>query len=105
YVNLDVRAATNIPSAHGRHRFAVGSQKGAPAVEILIEQNTLTIITGHEPLSIPLPKPGDWQNLQLVLDLQARTFSGGVGLPMAVTSFTNRPLSAEWNGVVDSVAI
>src|SRR6185436_13115638 len=88
YVNIDFRAATNDPSARGQHRFAVGSRRGTPAVEIMIGQDAVTVVTGNDPLPIPLPKAGDWQNLQLALDLPARTFSGAVGMPKAITSFT-----------------
>ena len=34
------------------------------------------LLPGSDPLEIPLPKPGHWQNLQLTLDLRSRTFSG-----------------------------
>ena len=105
YANLDFRAATNKPSARGQHRFAVGSLHGPPAVEVLIAPSTLTMVTGVDAMAIPLPKPGNWQNLQLTIDLQSRTFSGAVGVHGSVTAITRRSLAADWNGVVNTVTI
>ena len=46
-------------------------------------------------------KPGNqWQNLQLGIDLQARTISGTVGTPEALSSFADKPIS-HWTGTID----
>jgi len=105
HVNLDFRAATNTPSARGQHRFAVGSQHGSPAVEVLISPSSLTMVTGGDSVTIPFPKPGHWQNLQLTIDLQSRTFSGAIGVPGSVIAITRRSLAADWNGVVNTATI
>ena len=46
-------------------------------------------------------KSGQWQNLQLTLDLKSRKVSGAVGQPGDVARFEDVPLSSEWNGRID----
>ena len=105
YVNLDFRAANKDAAARGSHRFWIGAQGGAPAVEVFISSDVVSFPAGDQPEAIRLPKPGQWHNLQLVLDLGARTFSGSVGVPENVTTFQKKPFAAGWIGVVNFLAI
>ena len=105
HINLEFRAATNFVAAAGRHRFLVGSHGGAPAVEIFLSRDSVTWPGGGEPLVIRLPKPGDWHCLQLVLNLDSRTFTGSVGVPGNTVNIGSRPLAAEWKGGINHVAL
>ena len=107
HVNLEFRVATNVPAATGRHRFLVGSHGGTPAVEVWLSRDSLTLPGGGEPQVIRLPKPGEWHCLQLVLNLDARTFTGSVGAAGKTTAIVieARPLAAEWKGGINHVAL
>lgn len=105
HVNLEFRVATNVAAATGRHRFLVGAHDGAPAVEILLAHDSITLPGNGESLVIPLPKPGEWHCLQIVLNLDARTFSGSVGVPGNTTDLAAGRLAARWKGGINHVAI
>ncbi|MDB6039374.1 MAG: Protein of unknown function (DUF1553)/Protein of unknown function (DUF1549)/Planctomycete [Verrucomicrobiales bacterium] len=104
YINIDFRVATNATVATGRHRFWIGAQEDSPAAELFISSASL-LLPGPDRCEIPLPKPGQWNNLQLTLDLNNRVFSGTVGVPGQVVVFTNRPFAKTWPGIIDFMAI
>jgi hypothetical protein len=105
YVSLDFRVAAPDDAAKGAHRLSLGAIAAAPAIEVLISSESLSLHTGDaiEPLSSQ--SPNQWHNLQLGLDLKARTVSGTVGRPGATTDFTAKPFSPDWTGVIDSVEL
>jgi len=105
YVSLDVRVSTDRPAARGRHRFAVGAHGGSFAVEAHLGVDELTLITSGEPQSLRLPKPGDWHQLQLVLDLDARTCTGSLGAPGQLLPLASCALAQDWKGGIDYVAV
>ncbi|MSU36895.1 MAG: DUF1549 domain-containing protein [Pedosphaera sp.] len=105
HVNLEFRVATNVPAATGRHRFLVGSHGGTPAVEAFFSRDNVTLPGGGEPLVIRLPRPGEWHCLQLVLDLDSRTFTASVGVPGNTIDLGTQRLAAEWKGGIDHVAL
>ncbi|MEN9677470.1 MAG: hypothetical protein RIS76_3366 [Verrucomicrobiota bacterium] len=104
FVNLDFRVLTNEPPALGHHRFWLGTQSGAAAVEVLIGQDSLSVRTGDQTEQIRTLKPGAWHNLQLDLDLASRTVAGRIGLPDDVVEFSSRPLSVAWTGPLNFFA-
>ena len=105
FVNLDFRVATNASTALGSHRFWIGKQGGLPAVEVLLSARAVELRAGDAAEPVLLLKPNQWHSLQLALDLHARTFSGLVGTAEGVVSFSNKPFSTSWPGVLDFVGI
>ncbi len=105
YVNLEFRVATNVAAAKGRHRFVVGAQGGAPAVEVLLACDSVTLPGGDAPINVRLPKLGEWHCLQLALDLDARTFTGSVGVPGNTIDLGAHRLAVEWRGGINHVAL
>lgn len=105
HVNLEFRVATNVAAATGRHRFLVGAHGGAAAIELGIGRETVTLPGADAPLILRLPKPGDWHCLQLALNLEARTFTGSVGVPGNTTDLGTQRLSAKWKGGINHVAL
>ena len=104
HVNLDFRAANKDAAARGQHRFWIGAQGAAPAVEVFISSDAVSFPVGDHQENIRLPKPGQWHNLQLTLDLNTRTFSGSVGVPGEVTTIQKKPFAAAWTGAVNFLA-
>ncbi len=105
HVNLDFRIGTNQAPAPGRHRFWLGAQPAAPAVELLLTAETISVRTGDRIEIIRALRTNQWHNLQLTLNLGSGTVSGKIGLPGDVVSFSERPLAAGWTGTLDYFAI
>ena len=105
FVNLDFRVAAPNAAAPGVHRFWVGGRADSPAVEMLISSQTVSLRAGETVEVIRALKPNQWQNLQLALDLQRRTFSGTVGAPGDVVAFSGKNISPAWNGGIEFAAL
>ena len=90
YFNLDFKVATNPATSKGSHRLLIGAQDSQPIVEVLISQDSISFGKGTAQASIPLVKPGEWQSLQLALDLSSRTFEGTVGIPGNLAKISKR---------------
>jgi hypothetical protein len=48
-------------------------------------------------------KPGTWYNLQLTVDLQNKTYSGTIGSPGDITTFTGKQFHPNWDGIADTL--
>ncbi len=105
YLNVDFRVGPSGEPTARAHRLSVGQIGAAPAVEVLVASESLTLRAGETNIPLGSLKPGTWQNLQLALDLKERTVSGQWGAPGAVTTFEAKPLSANWSGVIDYLAL
>ncbi len=104
HVNLDFRVGTNA-GASGEHRFWIGARTPSPAVEVLLSSASITLRAGERTETIRSLQPRQWHNLQLSLDLGARTVSGRIGTPGDVKDFRDFPLSSAWSGTIDFVGI
>ena len=106
FANLDFRmaasdAANSVNNPSAGHRFWIGSYPTSPAAVVLISSDGLYLQTGDLIERIADAKPNNWQNLQLSINLQARTISGTVGAPEALSSFADKPLATNWPGTID----
>jgi mono/diheme cytochrome c family protein len=103
HVNLDFRPAA--PGAKGLHRFWLGAQAGAPAVELFISAEAVFVRAWEKMESVAALKPKTWHNLQLTLDLGNRTFGGTVSRTDDTATFSGKTFTAGWPGVIDYVAL
>ena len=105
YFNVDFR---NISPAvagagGGSYRFYLGHGPGASAaVEAYASSDTFFIRNGDARESVRPLVSGVWQNLQIVLDLEHKTFAGAVGTPGDLTPFAGKNFSAKWDGTIDT---
>ncbi len=102
YVNLDFRAQ---PGASGMHRFWLGAQSGAAAVEVFISGGSITLRSGDGMRVLTELKPKAWVNLQLEIDFGTRTFGGKVDMPERGSAFSGVPFTAGWVGSIDYVGL
>lgn len=105
HANLDFRVAADDGKARGHHRFWIGARAGSAAVEVLLSPDRISLGAGDRTETIRSLKANQWQNLQLTLDLKARTVSGRVGAPGDVVTFDPRPFSPPWNGTIDFMGL
>src|SRR5207302_1990716 len=77
----------------------------SPALEVFISSKAASIRAAGAIEGIRSLKPGQWHNLQLTLDLEARTVSGTLGTPDDVVAFDRQPISQGWSGAIDFVAL
>ena len=102
YVNLDFRAQ---PGATGMHRFWLGAQSGAAAVEVFISGGAISLRSGDGMRVLTELKPKAWVNLQLEIDFGTRTFGGKVDMPERGSAFSGVPFTAGWVGSIDYVGL
>ncbi|MBM3837452.1 MAG: DUF1553 domain-containing protein [Verrucomicrobia bacterium] len=105
HANLDLRMAGTEGQARGHHRFWIGASAGSAAVEIFLFPDLISLRAGDRMEKIRSVKTNQWQNLQLTLDLEARTVSGQVGSPGDVVAFSARPFSPAWSGTIDFMGL
>ncbi|MCX7394576.1 MAG: PSD1 and planctomycete cytochrome C domain-containing protein [Planctomycetales bacterium] len=105
HVNLDFRVAAPEAGAEGLHRFWIGMMPAAPAVEVLISAESVSLRSGETIEVLAAVPPFQWQNMQLTLDLKGRTVSGKVGLPGRMTEFTGKRFVPGWSGAMDLVVL
>lgn len=103
HVNLDFRVTTDGSPAPGRHRFWLGNRTDPAAVEVFLSDQSLTIRTGDSTVTLRPLESGEWVNLQLTLDLSARTVSGRAGVPGDLTDLPARQMASDWNGALEAV--
>jgi hypothetical protein len=103
HVNLDFRVSAPDAAAKGVHRFALGVRDAAPAVEVLISAEALSLRQGETVEKLCDLKSNQWHNLQLILDLKGRSVSGRVGTPGEISEFAGKRFAADAAGVIDSV--
>ena len=82
FLNLDFRVTSPPQGQDGRYGVSLGPLQSKPVVIVWISRDSLTLQTGETLLSEPAPvSPGQWQNLQLTLDMESRTLKGLLGTP------------------------
>lgn len=115
HVNFDFRVGANQSEHEGSRRFWIGSRtremghegelwKNRPALELLISSKAIKIRAADSEKTIRPLKPGEWQNVQLMVDLDSKRVRGSVGAPGNLVEFA-APLSEEWNQVIDFLQI
>ena len=105
YVNLDFRVASPRAGPIGLHRFWIGAQPNMPAVQVVISADAIAIRSRETIDRICALQANAWHNLQLILDLQNRTFGGSVGTPGQVTTIFQQAISPDWPGRIDLVVL
>jgi hypothetical protein len=104
-VNLDFRVAKTDEMTEGAHRLMLGPHYGTSALELLITSDTLALRMGPSVETLAKLSPGEWQNLQLRLDLQMKMVAGRVGSLESTTEFIDQPLAKEWSGAIEQVVL
>ena len=105
YVNLDFRNVSAETPATGSTRIYVGHDRGiSPAIECYLYDGGFYVHNGREKQRLGGVEMGKWYNLQLVLNLRTRRYSG------ALYSREGREFKFEdikchpgWDGTIDRI--
>ena len=87
----------------GAYRFYLG--RGviqSLAVVVSVTATEIALRNGTKWEVIRKLTPGTWNTLRLTLDPAKKTYSGFVGILGDLTTFQNKPLGAQWDGVIDT---
>ncbi|MBI5800243.1 MAG: PSD1 domain-containing protein [Verrucomicrobia bacterium] len=87
----------------GAYRFYLGRGVIASlAVEVSVTTTELALRDGAKWEVIRKLQSGTWHTLRLTLDHAKKTYSGAVGVLGDLTTFADKPLGANWDGVTDT---
>ena len=87
----------------GAYRFYLGRGVIASlAVEVSVTATELALRDGAKWEVLRKLQPGTWHTLRLTLDPAKKTYSGAVGVVGDLTTFADKPLGANWDGVADT---
>ena len=102
HANLDFRVVDAANGGQGTYRFYMGHGPGvSAAVELFFNAGQFFARSGDAVEPIREVKPGTWYQVQLAVDLDARTYSGTVGVPGDLTTFSGKALASNWDGNLD----
>ncbi len=104
-VSLDFRVGPPDAAQPGEHRLTLGEMHGAAAVDVRISSREVVLLENGSRHVMANVSAGQWQNLQLKLDLMARTVSGQVGSPGAMTEFVAKPFAMAASGALELVVL
>lgn len=103
YFNIDFRNVASPAAGDGSYRFYLGHGSGASAaVEFFASRDAFVVRNGngHEVIRPLVEKT--WYNVQLTVDLDAKTYSGSVGTPEESVRFSGKAFAPNWDGVLDT---
>jgi len=87
----------------GAYRFYIGRGVIASlAVEVSVTATEIALRNGAKWEVLRQLQPGTWHTLRLTLDPAKKTYSGAVGVLGDLTTFADKPLGANWDGVADT---
>ncbi|MDB5350370.1 MAG: Protein of unknown function (DUF1553)/Protein of unknown function (DUF1549)/Planctomycete [Planctomycetota bacterium] len=102
HLNLDVRVVDSTGGGDGSYRIYLGHGPGnSAAIELYFNSRQFVARSGDVREAIRELKAGVWYNLQVVADLDKRTYSGTIGVPGDLTPFSARAFSTGWDGNLD----
>ena len=102
YFNIDFRSTSPAKEGEGSYRFYLGHGPGpSAAVEFFANATTFFVRHGDAIEEVRRLETNSWYNVQLVLNLVDRTFTGSIGKPGEVTSFTGKAFHSKWDGTLD----
>jgi len=104
YFNIDFRNTVEGKEneGDGGYRFYLGRGPGnSAAVEMSANRHHFTVKDRDRWKIIQPLEYGQWYNLQVVLDLQQRIYSGTLSTPERVVPFRDIRFTADWDGTID----
>jgi hypothetical protein len=101
FVSFDFRCANQDAGGNGSWRYYLGHGPGnSPAVELFFNGSEFFRRSGDEKMPNGAIAIGKWYQVQLTLDLKAKTYTGVLASPEWRSEFAGK-LATGWDGTID----
>ena len=101
HVAFDIRPGKRSGDSQGTWRYSIGHGPGpSPAIELFFDDAAFFTRDGPTTSPVATLVAERWHQVQLVLDLAKRTYSGLLLSEGSSTPFSG-PLAASWDGIID----
>ena len=101
HVSFDIRPGTRSGDGQGTWRYSIGHGPGpSPAIEMFFDDAAFFTRDGQTTSPVATIVADRWHQVQLVLDLAKRTYTGLLLSEGTLTPFSG-PLAASWDGTID----
>jgi len=102
HFNLDFRNVEAV-EGDGAYRFYLGHGAiRSLALECSVNSRQFSVRNGETFEVVRELEPGQWYNLQLTVDMNAKTFSGRIGRPGDVVAFDEFAAAPGWDGLLNT---
>ncbi|TVQ02295.1 MAG: DUF1553 domain-containing protein [Planctomycetaceae bacterium] len=102
HFNLDFRNVEAV-EGDGAYRFYLGHGAiRSLALECSVNSRQFSVRNGETFEVVRELEPGQWYNLQLTVDMNAKTFSGRIGRPGDVVAFDDFAAAPGWDGLLNT---
>lgn len=109
HYNIDFRNTAVAQGGQGAYRFYVGHGPGnSGALEMAANATNFLVKQGSQYEAVTDLKMGEWYNVQVKLDLKARTYQGVItsfdsttGSPSKSVTFEGKSFTTGWDGLID----
>ncbi|MEZ6044125.1 MAG: PSD1 and planctomycete cytochrome C domain-containing protein [Planctomycetaceae bacterium] len=106
HYNIDFRNTSNNKNTQRAYRFYLGHGPGnSAAVEVAVTAKQLLLKDGAQYREIAELEVGEWYNLQLAINLSARTFGGVLASSDEEITFSDAQFTSGWDGVIDTTFV
>jgi len=101
HVSFDIRPGKRAGDGAGTWRYSIGHGPGpSPAIEMFFDDAAFFARDGQTTSPVATLAADRWHQVQLVLDLAKRTYTGLLLSEGSSTPFSG-PLAATWDGIID----
>jgi cytochrome c553/plasmid stability protein len=101
HVSFDIRPGKRAGDGAGTWRYSIGHGPGpSPAIEMFFDDAAFVTRDGQTTSPVATLAADRWHQVQLVLDLAKRTYTGLLISEGSSTPFSG-PLAATWDGIID----
>ena len=101
HVSFDIRPGKRAGDGAGTWRYSIGHGPGpSPAIEMFFDDAAFFTRDGQTTSPVATLAADRWHQVQLVLDLAKRTYTGLLLAEGTSTPFSG-PLAASWDGIID----
>ena len=101
HVSFDIRPGKRVGDSQGTWRYSIGHGPGpSPAIEMFFDDAAFFTRDGQTTSPVATLVADRWHQVQLVLDLAKRTYTGLL-LSQGISTPFSGPLAASWDGIID----
>lgn len=101
HFNIDFRTQQGAQQT-GAYRIYLGQGViQSLCVEFSVTPTSLSLRNGSQWEMLRKLETGKWYSLQVTISPESKTYSGSIGAPGDITSFKDKGIAPNWNGIID----